>query len=44
MSDWVSAFEQARAFVREAGLDEVLGLPPERLVAGLQAWKATSRA
>jgi len=40
MSDWLSAYEQARAFVSEAGLDEILRLPPDRLVAGLKAWQS----
>lgn len=40
MVDWVSAYEQARAYVADAGLEEILRLPPERLVAGLKAWKA----
>lgn len=40
MADWLSAYEQARAYVAEAGLDEILRLPPDRLVAGLKAWKA----
>lgn len=41
MNDWLSAYEEARLFVKEAGLEEILRLPPERLVAGLKAWRRT---